>query len=54
MGVVDGREKADILTFLRKIPVRLRDTIQAVCCDLYDGYMNACKEVFKGKGIYSA
>ena len=49
LGVVDGREKADIATFLRKIPSRLHDTIQVVCCDLYDGYMNACKEVFKGE-----
>lgn len=49
LGVVDGRGKADIADFLRKIPSQLRDTIQAVCCDLYDGYMNACKELFKGK-----
>jgi transposase len=49
LGVVNGREKADIAAFLRKIPARLRRTIQAICCDLYDGYMNACKEVFKGK-----
>jgi transposase len=49
LGVVDGRGKADIVAFLSKIPARLRNTIQAVCCDLYDGYMNACKEVFKGK-----
>ena len=49
LGVVEGREKADIKVFLRKIPRRLRKTIQAACCDLYDGYMNACKEVFKDK-----
>ncbi len=49
LGVVEGREKADIIAFLRKIPRRRRNTIQAVCCDLYDGYMNACKEVFKKK-----
>ncbi|HET6243840.1 MAG TPA: ISL3 family transposase [Bacteroidia bacterium] len=47
LGVVEGREKADIIAFLSKIPSRLQDTIQAVCCDLYDGYMNACKAVFK-------
>ena len=49
LGVVEGREKADIIAFLQKIPKRLRSTIQAVCCDLYNGYMNACKEVFKKK-----
>jgi transposase len=49
LGVVEGREKADIIRFLKGIPSKLRKTIQAVCCDLYEGYMNACKEVFKGK-----
>ena len=47
LGVIPGREKAAIKAFLNKIPKRLRKTIAAVCCDLYDGYMNACKEVFK-------
>lgn len=47
LGVIEGREKVDIVAFLRKIPRRLRNTIQAACCDLYDGYINACKEVFK-------
>ena len=49
LGVVEGREKAKIVAFLRKLPRRLRKTIQAACFDLYDGYMNACKEVFKKK-----
>jgi transposase len=49
LGIVAGREKAEIKGFLSKIPKRLRKTVQAVCCDLYDGYMNACKEVFKNK-----
>lgn len=49
LGVVLGREKAEIIRFLSNIPRRLRNTIQAVCCDLYDGYMNACKTVFKKK-----
>jgi len=48
-GVIEGREKADIEAFLLKIPIRLRNTVQAVCCDLYEGYMNACKAVFKKK-----
>ena len=47
LGIVKGREKADVMAFLRQIPENLHQTIQAICCDLYDGYMNACKEVFK-------
>lgn len=49
LGVVKGREKKDIIEFLAKIPVRLHSTIQAACCDLNEGYMNAYKEVFKQK-----
>lgn len=49
LGVVGGREKAEMIEFLSNIPERLCNTVQAVCCDLYDGYMNACKAVFKKK-----
>ena len=49
LGLVKGREKAAIIAFLKKIPRRLRKTIKAICCDLYDGYINASKEVFKKK-----
>jgi len=49
LGVVKGREKSEIIAFLSGIPRRLRITVQAVCCDLYKGYINACKEVFKNK-----
>ena len=49
LGVVEGREKGEIIRFLKGIPRRLRKTIQAVCCDLYDGYMSASKTVFKDK-----
>lgn len=47
LSVIEDRKKVDIASFLRAIPQRMRKTICAVCCDLYDGYMNACKEVFK-------
>ena len=46
LGVVKGREKSNIIQFLRTIPKPLHCTIRAVCCDLYEGYMNACSEVF--------
>lgn len=49
LSVVRGREQAEIIEFLSKIPCWLRNTVQAICCDLYDGYMNACKSVFKNK-----
>ena len=47
LGVIEGREKAEVESFLKKIPKRLRRTVYAICCDLYEGYMNACKTVFK-------
>ena len=47
LGVIEGREKVEVAAFLRKIPAKLKKTVQAVCCDLYDGYMNACKSIFK-------
>jgi transposase len=49
LAVINGREKAKIAGFLQTIPKRLKRTIVAVCCDLYDGYINASKEVFKNK-----
>lgn len=49
LGVVKGREKADVLQFLQQIPHQLYKTIQAACCDLNEGYMNACKEAFGNK-----
>ncbi len=50
MGVLKGREKSDIKAFFTAIPKRKRRTIAGVCCDMYDGYINAAKEVF-GKSI---
>lgn len=46
LAVVKGREKAEIKAFLSKVPQRKRKTIIAICCDMYDGYINAAKEVF--------
>lgn len=50
LKVIRGREKADIKAFFESIPKKKRKTITAVCCDMYDGYINAAKEVF-GKPI---
>lgn len=49
LTVIKGREKAKIKAFLSGIPRRLRNTVAGVCCDMYDGYVNAAKEVFKEK-----
>ena len=43
--MLDGRERARVEAFLRKIPERLKQTVRAVCCDLYEGYINASKAV---------
>ena len=47
LGVIKGRNKTDVIDFLRGIPNRLKKTVTAICCDLYDGYISACKKVFK-------
>jgi len=49
LAVIKGREKAKIKLFLSSIPTRLKRTIAGVCCDMYEGYVNAAKEVFKEK-----
>ena len=46
LAVIKGREKAEIKAFLSKVPHKKRKTIIAICCDMYDGYINAAKEVF--------
>lgn len=47
LAVLPDREKATVLKFLRSIPEALRKTIHTVCSDMYDGYINAVKEVLK-------
>ncbi|WP_236003113.1 transposase, partial [Cysteiniphilum marinum] len=46
LKIIEGRNKDDILKFFKSIPARLRNTVSAVCSDLYEGYINAAKEVF--------
>ncbi len=53
-GVLRGREKATVKAFLSGIPERSEKTLRAVCCDMYDGYMNAVKEVSGGKVMAEA
>lgn len=46
LGIIKGREKEEVKKFLSSIPKRLKKTVKFVCCDMYDGYINAAKEVF--------
>lgn len=49
LAVNKGRDKYKTKAFLSAIPRRLKNTVVGVCCDMYDGYINAAKEVFKDK-----
>ena len=51
LGVLKDRTKAIVKEFFSSIPKRLRRSIQYVCSDMYDGYINAAKEVF-GKKVH--
>ncbi len=50
LAVLADRKKETVKAFLSSIPKRLSRGLKAVCSDLYDGYINAAKEVF-GKGV---
>lgn len=45
LAVLPDRDKATVVKFLRSIPEPLRKTIHTVCSDMYEGYLNAVKEV---------
>ncbi len=51
LAVLKDRLKASVKAFLLSIPKRLRRTVTAVCSDLYEGFINAVKEVFGEKVI---
>ena len=44
LGVLAGHEKAEVIDFLRLIPLRIVQTVQAVCCDLWEAYMEAARQ----------
>jgi transposase len=46
IAVLEGREKETVKTFLQSIPHKLKQTVDQVCTDMYDGYVNAAIEVF--------
>jgi transposase len=45
LGVLPDRKKVTVKAFLSGRPKRLRRTIRAVCSDMYDGFVQAAKEV---------
>ena len=49
LGVLKDRKKDTVKDFLSSIPNELARTVQNVCCDMYDGFINAAKEVFGSK-----
>ena len=51
LAVISGREKASIKAPLKSIPKKLKKTVEAVCTDMYDGYVNAARQVFRNKII---
>lgn len=46
ISLLKGRKKATVKDFLSHIPDKLRATVHWVCTDMYEGYINASKEVF--------
>jgi transposase len=44
LGVLPGHEKATLVEFLRLIPQRILQRVQAVCCDLWEAYIEAVRE----------
>ncbi len=44
LGVLPGHEKAEVVEFLRLIPQRILQTVQAVCCDLWEAYIEAVRQ----------
>ena len=51
LGVLPGHEKAEVVEFLRSIPQKILKTVQAVCCDLWQAYIEAVREEIPGARI---
>lgn len=44
LGVLPGHEKAEVVEFLRSMPLRILQKVQSVCCDLWEAYSEAARE----------
>ena len=49
LGVLPNRKKETVLRFLEQIPNELKATIENVCTDMDEGYLNAVKEALGEK-----
>lgn len=49
LAVLENREKATVKAFFSSIPKRLRKQVRVVCTDMYEGFIQAAKEVFSNK-----
>ena len=49
LAVLADRKKSTVAAFFASIPKKLRKTIRVVCTDMYEGYVNAAKEVLGKK-----
>jgi len=49
LALLKGRKKEKMKDFLKTIPEKLVKTLQWVCSDMYEGFINASKEVFGDK-----
>ena len=44
LAVLNDRKKETVVNFFVSIPIRLRQTIERICTDMYLGFVNAAKE----------
>ena len=49
LALLKGRKKETVKDFLKTIPSALKKTLKWVCSDMYEGFINASKEVFGDK-----
>jgi len=45
LAVLKDRKKETVASFLKSIPENLRATVEEVCTDMYEGFINAAEEV---------
>ncbi len=51
LAVLKDRQKVTVKKFLNSIPLKIRRHVVAICSDMYEGFVNAAKEVFGNRVI---
>lgn len=51
IGIFEGRNKQSVKDFFESIPKPLKSTVKSVCSDMYDGFVQAAKEVFGSQAV---